>query len=834
MGKWFLADLHMHSNFSQPYDHGRVKAMSAKDLLNTLISNEIELFSVTDHDCFSKSYFEEIQKEINDSNLEIHVIPGAELNVYVNGNNKFHANFYFSLDTDLDKLENAINELYKNNNKPFLNEIINKFYDNLFNFIIFPEAEKAAGIDKAIKKLRDDGLIFEMKQLQRMGMQRIFKAYDAREKFNETSANMWAETYYKNSEEFKKEFENRSDEEIERITNKIHNSLKGNTINSDDEDYIIVRKIKDIIEQYGSCFPYFHFTDWHNAETYTPKAKNYIYGDLNCPFESLELAVLDPLSRVKVYSLNSNKYKNNTPSNHIKSLSFIMDGKEQNINFSLGLNAIIGKRASGKSLLMSVLLTMLNKTDSELRKYDNFKIQNGSIKCEMFTGDILEPGNLSCITYIKQNEIKDIFDNPQATENLIRENFEEINEIDTSKYKEILKELKELNQFNINYKSFSEYIKNVNNFNFYSFKELNSINKDDMNESFKSILEEIDNLKSLMKNKGFINFKIDDIKRKLEKLLKIYDKKICLFNSLIDSINVKIKEKNKENASINENNTTIIENFNVAKGVIDSNLNTLFHFKKLQYLVNNFKLNIPNPKFKKKDKFLFETYYEVDDDYKESLIQLLEKPINKSKCKLEGFELLKFYLQNNTTLNKTFENLYENFEKSYLDKNISSKCVMYEIKEDIDLNNIKSNDDIKKLVIANKLEDISNSSLGRKSIAYLEYSINTKDGILLFDQPEDNIDNDYISNYFAPIIKKKKETNQLIFVTHNPSIAVYADAFNYIYANNDNGSIEYTNFSILKPEDKKEILKMLDGGTPSFANRNLKYGDIIGEFTYGD
>ena len=101
--------------------------------------------------------------------------------------------------------------------------------------------------------------------------------------------------------------------------------------------------------------------------------------------------------------------------------------------------------------------------------------------------------------------------------------------------------------------------------------------------------------------------------------------------------------------------------------------------------------------------------------------------------------------------------------------------------------------------------------------------------ILLFDQPEDNVDNNYISNYFVPLIKRKKKTKQLIFITHNPSVAVYADAFNYIYASND-GKITYSNHYIESISDKQKVLDILDGGSSSFSNRNLKYGNIIGEY----
>ena len=109
---------------------------------------------------------------------------------------------------------------------------------------------------------------------------------------------------------------------------------------------------------------------------------------------------------------------------------------------------------------------------------------------------------------------------------------------------------------------------------------------------------------------------------------------------------------------------------------------------------------------------------------------------------------------------------------------------------------------------------------------------NLDGSILVLDQPEDNIDNDYISNYLVPNIKKQKKIKQLIFVTHNPSVAVYGDAFNYIYVENKD-KIQYQNFFIEKKDDKERLIKILEGGRTSFSNRNKKFGDILGEEEYG-
>ena len=165
----------------------------------------------------------------------------------------------------------------------------------------------------------------------------------------------------------------------------------------------------------------------------------------------------------------------------------------------------------------------------------------------------------------------------------------------------------------------------------------------------------------------------------------------------------------------------------------------------------------------------------------------------------------------------------------------NSKKEFYEIRNfDIDYyKTITNYETLKKQVDMGNLFSLTNASPGMRSVAYLDMLFNIDGSILVLDQPEDNIDNDYISNYLVPNIKKKKRVKQLIFVTHNPSVAVYGDAFNYIYVENKE-KIKYQNFFIEKKEDKEKLIKILEGGRGSFSNRNKKFGDILGEEEYGN
>jgi ABC-type lipoprotein export system ATPase subunit len=56
---------------------------------------------------------------------------------------------------------------------------------------------------------------------------------------------------------------------------------------------------------------------------------------------------------------------------------------------------------------------------------------------------------------------------------------------------------------------------------------------------------------------------------------------------------------------------------------------------------------------------------------------------------------------------------------------------------------------------------------------------------LIIDQPEDNLDNKSVSMLLVPFIKKAKKKRQIILVTHNPNLAIVADADQIIHTQID-------------------------------------------------
>lgn len=118
---------------------------------------------------------------------------------------------------------------------------------------------------------------------------------------------------------------------------------------------------------------------------------------------------------------------------------------------------------------------------------------------------------------------------------------------------------------------------------------------------------------------------------------------------------------------------------------------------------------------------------------------------------------------------------------------------------------------------------------------------------IFIDQPEDNLDNRTIYDLLCKMIRKKKESRQIIIVSHNANLVVATDSENVIVANQlgqssskrtftskfeyVNGPLELsfdhsdnTTLSELQAKGIKEhVCDILEGGLEAFHNRESRY-----------
>lgn len=96
---------------------------------------------------------------------------------------------------------------------------------------------------------------------------------------------------------------------------------------------------------------------------------------------------------------------------------------------------------------------------------------------------------------------------------------------------------------------------------------------------------------------------------------------------------------------------------------------------------------------------------------------------------------------------------------------------------------------------------------------------------LVIDQPEDELDNQFLIETILPALKKLRGKRQVIIATHNANIVVNGDADMVIQldATAHRGRVACAG-AIEEPAVRDAIVRTVDGGTESFRLRKRKYG----------
>ena len=125
-----------------------------------------------------------------------------------------------------------------------------------------------------------------------------------------------------------------------------------------------------------------------------------------------------------------------------------------------------------------------------------------------------------------------------------------------------------------------------------------------------------------------------------------------------------------------------------------------------------------------------------------------------------------------------------------------------------------------------KGKEIGTLSMGERGTLYLRLKLATGAFSLpfIFDQPEDDLDNDFIQNTLVPLFRKIKQYRQIIIVTKDANLVVNSNAEQIIIAKNENEEISYTCGSIGDPLIRSKICDILEGGELAFKRRAMKYG----------
>ena len=120
-------------------------------------------------------------------------------------------------------------------------------------------------------------------------------------------------------------------------------------------------------------------------------------------------------------------------------------------------------------------------------------------------------------------------------------------------------------------------------------------------------------------------------------------------------------------------------------------------------------------------------------------------------------------------------------------------------------------------------------SKGQRATAILPIILRPLPYPLLFDQPEDDLDNNFIFKSLITTLRQLKSERQLIFVTHNANIPVLGAADKVIVMSMRNPTKAAPALTGSVDDRKQEILDLLEGGAEAFVERERYYYELLAE-----
>ena len=125
-------------------------------------------------------------------------------------------------------------------------------------------------------------------------------------------------------------------------------------------------------------------------------------------------------------------------------------------------------------------------------------------------------------------------------------------------------------------------------------------------------------------------------------------------------------------------------------------------------------------------------------------------------------------------------------------------------------------------------KSVETLSKGQRATALLPIILRPLPYPLLFDQPEDDLDNRFVFTSLIETIRELKSRRQLIFVTHNANIPVLGEAERVVVMSMRSPKSAAPAVTGNVDSRKREILNLLEGGAEAFARRERYYGELLG------
>lgn len=726
------------------------------------------LISLTDHNVINKQAYLNALTKCGD---DIHLILGVELHVhYVKDTDAYHCHIFFKdhiTAEKIDEINSILTKLYpqkqvkkSDTSIPTLDQIIYEFEG--YDFVLLPHGGQShATFNKAIPK----GRRFDT-MMERSVYYNQFDGFTAR------------------SETGREE----TDEYFKRLG---INAFVNLVTCSDNYD--------------PSRYPEAKTSD---AEPLMP---TWMFSEPT--FEGFRLS-LSERSRL-LYSQD----KPESWSENIESVKYKNEHLDIDVEFSSGLNVVIGGSSSGKTLLVDSINRKLTDNNFEDSDYKDFGVED--ISLDNPSG--LHPHYLSQNYIMKvvgndnDNHIEDI----DIVRNLFPNDKELAARINASLNKldndmsQLMQSVKEIEQLESSLRSISqvgrllvmnEVKKNIVSPFVPSGEIRNSINypksKKDLHMKY------LNEIKEVLANNPFVperNELIDEVMELLGKAFKFSEMEELIYQQIAQAKNDYSELLKSESLE----DQTKSQQFDELLKKITEYVFLSKKFKKHLDSIASYDEKIDTKEIVSSGHRLF-----ISNQFKLNKNIVLEvfNQLLKTGHKIDRFE--------DVSPNSLFEINYSKKSPKVADYDDFKMRVCGKLQE---------NNHTVYRITTNEGKEFEKLSAGWKTSVLLDLILGYDKDIapIIIDQPEDNLATNYINDGLVEAIKKVKGKKQIILVSHNATIPMMGDAQRIIYCENKGGVITIRSSSLEGEIDGEPVLdliaKITDGGKPSIKKRVKKY-----------
>ena len=776
VSKGLKIDLHMHSKYSKNKDGEKVADNTLNNLpilVRGLINHQVEMCAITDHDNFNYELYSELKKEELKENCILKVLPGIEFSVEFVAGKVNHIVTIFD-DKDEDKVKNIEEVMVRGKGVSSYKKTIGAYTKRDYFEI-----------------LSDINIDFIMIAHQTPTSQHKPQANDVmslgKELFNELVFMDYFDAY---------EFRNKKNE----IFNKVY-SVENN----------VEEKLRFLT---GS--------DCHRWEYYPYSEENekiefkFTYIKSLPSFKGLAMAVTDH-HRIE---LENSFYNPNEK--YFKEVIVDIEGRENTIPLSRGLNVIIGDNSVGKSLFLYAITDDYKKVDKHLRiGYEKYIDKNRlAFKTTINETDIFR--------YNQQGEIRGIFDDDGLKPDKYLFNFYP-NEINSNKYrniadvefKKLFAALKDKFIYDTDIsklpvltipanESAEKSITFIDNVKKVATKELQKLV--DLFEKTIEDLNQFMNNKDLSESdKEHIETSLDIFKmmseRYIKKLetLKAENEKINIFNTYFKTYKAKYSRKITDEQAVFSD---YVENKELA---IESMSDLLLKRRRLKKYVPDIPDTEVIPETNPVDKYRFVSKLQVEKINNDYILGILKSIVKRGKS-IDTQVITELDLKN---MIKNYPNEDEVTPLEVLKTKIDSK-----LDSDFKIRNtiVEENMDV--------YDEVSSGFDAQMYFTLLSGEMRDK-GIYIIDQPEDHISQRAIKEKVLDQFRRMGQQRQVIMVTHNPQFIVNLDVDNVIYLSKNNGKFTIQSGALEYEDDDYSILRIvadnIEGGLQTIQGRMKRY-----------